>query len=80
MPPGQSVMLTNFELKDLIVAWEDYEKKYRRHIERLQLKKKPGENGFYEIKTPIPAHPDRCFVCQCNIPEGVDYKGHISSE
>lgn len=42
------------------------------------MKKKPGPD--YEIKTPVPSHPDRCFVCQSGIPEGVSYKEHINSE
>jgi len=38
---------------------EEHERKWKRHIERLN-QHKPDR---YEIKTPIPAHPDRCFVC-----------------
>ena len=54
-------------------------KKWKRHLERLSQKKAPDEFGRYEIKTPIPSHPDRCFVCQGPIPPGVDYKEHLRS-
>lgn len=80
VPKGQSVLLTNSEFKDMLTCWDEHEKKYKKHIEKLSAKKKPNENGQYEIKTPIPSHPDRCFVCQISIPEGVDYKEHLVSE
>jgi hypothetical protein len=80
VPKGQSVLLTNSEFKDMLSCWEEHEKKYKKHIEKLSAKKKPNENGQYEIKTPIPSHPDRCFVCQAAIPEGVEYKEHLVSE
>lgn len=47
---------------------------YKKHIEKLE-KKRPE---WYDIKTPIPAHPKRCFVCEDEI-EG-DYKEHLKSE
>lgn len=80
VPLGQPVFLTNDEYKGVIYDREEHEKKWRRHIDRLKQKKKPGENGLYEIKTPIPTHPDRCFVCQSSIPEDVEYREHIRSE
>lgn len=79
VPLGQPVLLNNDEFKQVIIERAENEKKWKRHIDRLNLKKKP-ENGVYEIKTPIPSHPDRCFICQCNIPESVGYKEHLKTD
>lgn len=58
---------------------EAHEMKWRRHIEKLNTKKKP-ENGRYEIKTPIPSNPDRCFVCNVSIPPEEEYLAHLVTE
>jgi hypothetical protein len=60
----------------MIAEREFHELKWRRHLDKLKNKKKP-ENGKYEIKTPIPSNPDRCFVCNCNIPPEEDYRQHL---
>lgn len=46
----------------------------------MKTKKKPGPDGKYEIKTPIPSNPDRCFVCSTSIPSEVGYKEHLKTE
>jgi hypothetical protein len=33
------------EYKEMMMCWEEHEKKYRKHIEKLSAKKKPNENG-----------------------------------
>ena len=42
---------------------EQKEIAYWKHIDKLEQKKPE----FYDIKTPIPAHTDRCFVCDDKI-------------
>lgn len=78
LPLGQPIFLNSVEYRDIMLEKDDHERKWKRHLLKLVDKKKP-ENGRYEIKTPIPSHPDRCFVCQSAIPEDVTYKQHIAS-
>ncbi len=76
VPMGQPVLLTNDEYRGVMADRETHEMKWKRHIEKLNTKKKP-ENGRYEIKTPIPSNPDRCFVCNINIPPEEEYREHL---
>jgi hypothetical protein len=73
---GQPVLLTSDEYRGLLSDREEHERKYRRHLERLNSTKKkdPAE----VIKTPIPSNPDRCFVCQATINE--DYREHVRGD
>lgn len=59
-PLGSSVFLDCNEYKQQIKDKELKEAQYKKYLDKLD-KKKPE---LYELGTPIPAHPDRCFVCE----------------
>ncbi|CDW87964.1 UNKNOWN [Stylonychia lemnae] len=73
-PLGSSVFLDPEEFRHVEKDRIQKEQCYIKHVERLKKKKL----DLYDIKTPIPANPNRCFVCEDQINDG--YKEHLKSE
>ena len=56
---GQAILMTDEEYQVAMMHKGEHEIKWKKHVKKLEYKKPE----WYDVKTPIPNNPDRCFVC-----------------